>query len=138
MRLTLIILLFTIKIHGQKGDDKNQWLFNDSAWVKENFFKCQAKFISIEKTKLLPCGYIYDWTTAKFRIISVDNKNIKANRTYTFYVPCSANINDMKFVKGKIYSLTGLIKFPETDSTLSKLNNFKDGHPDWLRLDKID
>lgn len=138
MRLIIIILLFATKIYGQKPDGNKQWLFNDSAWVKENFFTSKAKFISIEKTQLLPCGYLYDWTIAKFKIVSVDNKNIKVNKTYTFYVPCSANINEIKFSKGKTYALTGLIKFPDNDSTLSKLNSFKDGHPDWLRLDKIE
>lgn len=132
--LIILAILFTGNLFAQNKAKVSESLFTDSTWIKSNTFNCKAKLISIEKTSLLACGYLRDWTTAQFKILTVNNKNIKINKTYTFYIPCSSGLNDVKAKKGETYSVFGIIKFPEIDS-LS--NSFKDGHPEWLWLNTI-
>jgi hypothetical protein len=137
MRPLIIILIFvSANLFCQTKTDKPYFL-TDTVYTKQNLVHCKAEFISIEHFPVGPCGFFNDWTIGEFKIISVDNKNIEVGKTYTFYIPCGAVNNNDKPIKGKIYSLAALIKFPENDSALSYLNSFKKDHPDRLYLGRM-
>jgi hypothetical protein len=124
-------LILTISLTGQTNAHQPS-ILNDTLWAKANFFKAQAKFISIEKYPLLPCGYIRDHTLAQFKIISTNNSIVNLNTSYTFYVSC--NTFQTEPIKNEVFSVEGILKFNENDSLLKNANSFKGDDPNRIYL----